>query len=106
MLDLPTLPVLCVISVIKENLECKPWWYKQNFRHLSNNIASAHTRLHLSHLMKLSHFSLLVESQQKDTTFAMVYIHFEENQCWTNHGAELIEEHLPFADVSKYFYLW
>ena len=49
---------------------------------------------------------LLVESQQTDETSAVVYIHFEENQCWTNHGAELIEESLPFTDVSRSIYFW
>ena len=41
-----------------------------------------------------------------DATSAVVYFHFEENQFWTNHGAELMEERLPFTGVSRPTYLF
>ena len=34
-----------------------------------------------------------------DPTNPVVYFHFEEDQDWTNHGAQFVMEETPFADA-------
>ena len=38
--------------------------------------------------------------ETEDPTNPVVYFHFEEDQGWTNHGAQFVMGEIPFAEVS------
>ena len=44
--------------------------------------------------------SVQFSHEAEDSTNPVVYFHFEEDQGWTNHGAQFVMEETPFADVS------
>ena len=42
--------------------------------------------------------------ETEDPTNPEIYFHFEEDQGWTNYGAEFVIEETPFADASLMFF--
>ena len=45
-------------------------------------------------------FSVQFSHEAHDPTNPVVYFHFDEDQGWTNHGAQIVMEQTPFARVS------
>ena len=55
-----------------------------------------------SRLISLFTVTVKFSHEADDPTNPVVYLHFEEDQGWTNHGAQFVMEETPFADVRSY----
>ena len=70
--------------------------------YISSELLLAHQLIRFMNLKQLS-FPVKFSHQNYDPTNPVVYFHFEEDQGWTNHGAQIMTEATPFDNDVRFW---